>query len=641
MSSQWPSALTSLDESLKDLDSNVLLLQAARPFDYEHMLGRLKQAAESSHQLRSLLISEMPQARWRDRSELDALLVIRAALRRRAYLLALANELEYGTISHRRAARVTQLNQLRDKAIDELRKLASADDPLSLPGPDAMRWIAWASSLKEPEDTAALQALRAGFPRLDEFVAALEPGMWVVPLAPAPEDQAQAAASAALAAQELEQRRGRLLGLATELERGDVVHHRAIRVTQVNELREQAIQELRFQAVVARAPAILPGPEAEQWVHWACTLKEPDDAAALQNLREGFVHLDEFVANLEPGMWISGAAVAAQAAAAEAHAERPQEQAARSQTAERETPHVAPVAAESPRKERAVTTLIATDDDSSHGFAVRLKSALSALPGGKMRIVLPMIVLLLAVLGAMVWRLHRTSASSPAKAAEAAAPENAMTTANAGTSNTDSAAVPANSAPRAPDVTDKNAKPKDANDNSKSAAAAAAQQKPEAPPPPQLTDTSLLTPQAMPKNAVVAKAEEPSNPADGSGTLPGTVPGGVPNSVTNFVKEVPSGAPKVPTQKLRVSSGVAQGQLIHQVTPVYPTNAKIAGVHGTVVLQAQVGKDGKVQNVHALRGPPMLVQSAVDAVKQWRYKPFAVNGEPAEADIEVNVNFNP
>ena len=97
----------------------------------------------------------------------------------------------------------------------------------------------------------------------------------------------------------------------------------------------------------------------------------------------------------------------------------------------------------------------------------------------------------------------------------------------------------------------------------------------------------------------------------------------------------------MPTPRIRVSSGVAQGQLIHQVTPVYPAQAKLAQINGTVVLQAVVGKDGSVTKVKALRGPPILIESALQAVRQWRYKPFAVNGEPAEADIEISLKFAP
>ena len=82
---------------------------------------------------------------------------------------------------HRRAARVDQVNQLRDKAIRELQSLAEREEiPPSLPGPDPDQWVAWASNLKEPEDTESLKTLRSSFAQLDAFVAHLEPEMWRV-----------------------------------------------------------------------------------------------------------------------------------------------------------------------------------------------------------------------------------------------------------------------------------------------------------------------------------------------------------------------------------------------------------------------------------------------------------------------------
>jgi hypothetical protein len=98
--------------------------------------------------------------------------------------------------------------------------------------------------------------------------------------------------------------RSRLLALATELGRGSIVHRRAVRVNQLNQLRDQAIDELRSQAETGVVPQTLPGPEADQWIEWACALKEPQDAESLQTLRNGFAHLDAFVANLEPDMWV-------------------------------------------------------------------------------------------------------------------------------------------------------------------------------------------------------------------------------------------------------------------------------------------------------------------------------------------------
>ena len=135
------------------------------------------------------------------------------------------------------------------------------------------------------------------------------------------------------------------------------------------------------------------------------------------------------------------------------------------------------------------------------------------------------------------------------------------------------------------------------------------------------------------------KAAAPK-PDDTSSVAPPSVNLASGNGLTNVV-DIPVAQPQAAEQKLKVSSGVAQGSLVHQVAPVYPQQARLDGIQGTVVLQATVGKDGRVQSVHALRGPPMLVQPAVDAVKQWRYKPFSLNGEPTNAEIQINVKFAP
>jgi hypothetical protein len=101
----------------------------------------------------------------------------------------------------------------------------------------------------------------------------------------------------------LEQLRGRLLALAGELERGSIVHRRAVRVEQLNQLRDQAVNELRSQAGLEGAPQTLPGPDADEWIKWACGLKDPEDADSFKALRNGFAHLDDFIARLEPNMW--------------------------------------------------------------------------------------------------------------------------------------------------------------------------------------------------------------------------------------------------------------------------------------------------------------------------------------------------
>jgi periplasmic protein TonB len=98
--------------------------------------------------------------------------------------------------------------------------------------------------------------------------------------------------------------------------------------------------------------------------------------------------------------------------------------------------------------------------------------------------------------------------------------------------------------------------------------------------------------------------------------------------------------PKIATpQRVRVSSGVSSGLLIRKVSPNYPPLARQARIQGTVVLQAQISKDGSIINLNLISGHPMLAPAAIEAVKQWKYKPYLLNGEPVEVETQVQVNF--
>ena len=79
--------------------------------------------------------------------------------------------------------------------------------------------------------------------------------------------------------------------------------------------------------------------------------------------------------------------------------------------------------------------------------------------------------------------------------------------------------------------------------------------------------------------------------------------------------------------------------LIHKVQPVYPALARQARIQGTVILQAEISKTGDIINLQAVSGHPMLIPAALDAVKQWKYRPYILNGEPVEVDTQVTVNF--
>jgi TonB family protein len=104
----------------------------------------------------------------------------------------------------------------------------------------------------------------------------------------------------------------------------------------------------------------------------------------------------------------------------------------------------------------------------------------------------------------------------------------------------------------------------------------------------------------------------------------------------------PSGAdtPKDATpQRIRIAQGVSQGLLVHRVPPDYPLVALAARVQGQVLLRAKIGKDGLIKDLHVISGHPMLAPSALDAVKQWKYKPYLLLGHPVEVETEITVNF--
>jgi outer membrane biosynthesis protein TonB len=126
----------------------------------------------------------------------------------------------------------------------------------------------------------------------------------------------------------------------------------------------------------------------------------------------------------------------------------------------------------------------------------------------------------------------------------------------------------------------------------------------------------------------------------GGGLGGGGVIGGVPGGVIGGI--IGSSAPplRVATpQKLRVSSQALESNLLKHVDPVYPGILPNAPMRAEVRLLAMIGKTGDIVNLRAISGHPILIQTAMDAVREWKYKPFLVNGEPVEAEGEVIVVF--
>ncbi len=159
-----------------------------------------------------------------------------------------------------------------------------------------------------------------------------------------------------------------------------------------------------------------------------------------------------------------------------------------------------------------------------------------------------------------------------------------------------------------------------------------------------LVNGQLRTPTKIPEKVQMIKEEEAPPPTMASGVV-GGVPGGVPGGqmggvIGGIISSTPVAVPKqVVPQRVRVSQGVTQGLLVKKVQPNYPPLARQARIQGSVLLQAEISKDGTIENLRLISGHPMLAPAAIEAVKQWRYRPYILNGEPVEVETQITVNF--
>jgi peptidyl-prolyl cis-trans isomerase A (cyclophilin A) len=133
---------------------------------------------------------------------------------------------------------------------------------------------------------------------------------------------------------------------------------------------------------------------------------------------------------------------------------------------------------------------------------------------------------------------------------------------------------------------------------------------------PRNADDKPLTPVVLQKVTIANELPPPPPPGEASAPTPGAAP-----------------------RRISISAGVAVGLLVSKAPIVYPIDAKKAGVSGTVVLSAIIGRDGTVEDLQVVSGPEMLQQAALDSVKQWRYRPYLLNGEPEEVRTTINIIF--
>ena len=165
-----------------------------------------------------------------------------------------------------------------------------------------------------------------------------------------------------------------------------------------------------------------------------------------------------------------------------------------------------------------------------------------------------------------------------------------------------------------------------------------------------LSGGQLRTPTKIPEKVQMIKEEEAPPPMPAAGGVVGGVPGGIPGgqlggvigsivNSTSSLAYVPKLQPVMP-QRVRVSQGVTTGLLIHKVEPTYPMLARSARIQGNVVLKAIIDKEGNIQDLQLVSGHPMLVPAAIQAVKQWRYRPYLLNGQPVEVETTITVIFS-
>jgi periplasmic protein TonB len=160
----------------------------------------------------------------------------------------------------------------------------------------------------------------------------------------------------------------------------------------------------------------------------------------------------------------------------------------------------------------------------------------------------------------------------------------------------------------------------------------------------------LSDPARIPEKVAMLTSDELPPLADSAGGVPGGVEGGIPGAMSTLVPQLIEAAPVLPPtpkaveqtaplRRIAVGGLVQEARIIHKVIPKYPPLARHARISGTVRFTAIIARDGTIQNLTFVSGHPLLVQAAADAVRQWRYRPTLLNGEPVEVISPIDVIF--
>ena len=152
---------------------------------------------------------------------------------------------------------------------------------------------------------------------------------------------------------------------------------------------------------------------------------------------------------------------------------------------------------------------------------------------------------------------------------------------------------------------------------------------------------ALVAPWKVP-NAIDRSADsKPAAEGEAEPACVGCIPGEGPTSTlpTGMSISVLNPLPVVAVVKPTRVSRMMDGLLIHRVQPDYPILAKQTRIQGPVEIAALISREGTIENLQVLKGHPMLVQAAMNAVKQWRYRPYVLNGDPIEVETKITVIF--
>lgn len=164
---------------------------------------------------------------------------------------------------------------------------------------------------------------------------------------------------------------------------------------------------------------------------------------------------------------------------------------------------------------------------------------------------------------------------------------------------------------------------------------------------PEVFNDVLRQPRPMPTHAVALVDPAPSIDLNRIGVV-GAGPGPGDPLISTFVDNVrvapppppePVAKPEPPAGPVTISSGVQAAKIIKRVLPVYPPLARTARISGAVRLQAIIAADGSIAELNVISGHPMLIAAAVNAVKQWQYRPTVLSGKPVPVNTEIEVNF--